>query len=309
MSEYPGGRRFAFSILDDTDDSTLENARPVYDCLERLGFRTTKTVWTHDCPRGSRIFYAADTLERPDYLRWVHELVGAGFELASHGATMESSTREETLRSLEFFESEFGSTPRLYANHGFNRENLYWGAKRFGTPALRWVLERFRSGAGFDGDEEASPYFWGDLCRDRVRYVRNFTFSGLDMLKQNGEMPYRLDSTPWVDLWFSTTDAPDADTFVRRITRERLERLERDGGVCIVSTHLGKGYAPDGQVREDFESIMTWLSERPGWFVPVSEILDHLVGRGAGDRLGRRRRAALEARYLVDQVLCRLGVR
>jgi len=309
MSEFPGGHRFAFSILDDTDDSTLENARPVYDCLRRLGFRTTKTVWTRDCPRGSRLFYAADTLERPEYLAWVHELVDAGFELASHGATMESSTRAETERAIAFLEAEFGQAPRLHANHGFNRENLYWGAKRFGTPLLRWTLQRMRGADAFQGDEQDSPYFWGDLCRDRIRYVRNFTFSGLDMTTANPQMPYRLDGTPWVDLWFSTTDAPDADVFVRRVTRASLERLEQQGGVCIVSTHLGKGYVRDGKVRPEVESVLSWLADRPGWFVPVSDILDHLVERGAGGRLGAGARMALEARYLADQLLCRLRLR
>ena len=42
--EFPGDRRFAFTILDDTDDSTLENVRPVYERLRDLGFRTT-TPW------------------------------------------------------------------------------------------------------------------------------------------------------------------------------------------------------------------------------------------------------------------------
>ena len=43
--DFPEGRKFAFTILDDTDDATVENVRPVYDLLTELGFRTTKTVW------------------------------------------------------------------------------------------------------------------------------------------------------------------------------------------------------------------------------------------------------------------------
>ncbi len=306
---YPGGHRFAFSILDDTDDSTLENAAPIYACLQRLGFRTTKTVWAHDRSAESRIFFAADTLERPEYLAWVHELIDAGFELGSHGASMESSPRADTERALAFLEAEFGRVPRLHANHAFNRENVYWGAKRFAGGPLRFVLDRLRSGGDFDGDDEASPYFWGDLCREHVDYVRNFTFSELDMLRVNPEMPYALDHTPWVKRWFSTTDAPDADAFVARITPESLERVERDGGVCIVSTHLGKGYVEDGRVRPDVEAVLEWLAQRPGWFAPVSDILDHLVAQGAGARLGRSGLMKLEARYLADQVAMRAGLR
>lgn len=309
MGTYPDGRRFAFTILDDTDDSTLENARPVYDCLRDHGLRTTKTVWAHDSPRGSRHFYAADTLDRADYLAWVHELAAAGFEIASHGASMESSFRDETIGGLELFEREFGAKPRLYANHAFNQENVYWGSRRFDTAWVRAVLGALRSEDDFEGEVEGSDYFWGDLCREHVEYVRNLTFSELDMLQANPEMPYARDTTPFVRLWFSTTDAPDADCFAERITVEALERLEEEGGVCIVSTHLGKGYARDGRVRPEFEAVVRHLAERPGWYVPTSTILDHLRERGAGGVLGASARRRLELRYLVDQVMMKLGRR
>ena len=98
---FPEGKRFAFTILDDTDDATLENVRPVYDRLQELGFRTTKTAWPMDCPEGSREYFAADTLQRADYLEYVQSLVAAGFELASHGATMETNLRERTAAGFE----------------------------------------------------------------------------------------------------------------------------------------------------------------------------------------------------------------
>lgn len=53
---FPEQKRFAFSILDDTDDATVENVKPVYDTLMEYGFRTTKTAWPLDCPEGSAIF-------------------------------------------------------------------------------------------------------------------------------------------------------------------------------------------------------------------------------------------------------------
>src|SRR6185369_261507 len=137
MSLLPQGARFAFSVLDDTDDSTLDNVGPLYALLRDLGFRTTKTVWPLDCPEGSRNFFAAETLQNKSYLGFVHELADAGFEIASHGATMESSRRERTLEGLELIRSEFGCYPRLFCNHGQNRENLYWGSRRFRSAPLR----------------------------------------------------------------------------------------------------------------------------------------------------------------------------
>lgn len=302
---FPNGKRFAFTILDDTDDSTLENVRPVYERLREYGFRTTKTVWPLDCPQGSRLFFAADTLQRPDYLAYVRELAGAGFELAFHGATMETSLREDTERGLRLLQQEFGVHPRLHANHGHNRENLYWGPHRFRTPPLRWLMSGFRASEQFVGQREGSPYFWGDLCRSRFDYVRNFTFSGLNAFRVNPEMPYCVDDTPYVKGWFSTTDAPDAATFQRRVTPAALEELEQEGGICIVSTHLGKGFAPDGQLLPEIDTTLRRLAERPGWFVPVSEILDHLAASGGVVRLGRGALLRLEMRYLLDRLRSR----
>ncbi|MGH0037025.1 MAG: hypothetical protein ACQGVK_18525 [Myxococcota bacterium] len=309
--EFPDGRRFAFTILDDTDDSTLENVRPVYARLAELGMRTTKTVWPVDCPEGSRNYFAADTLARPEYLAWVKELIAAGFELGSHGATMEGSLRERTEQGLALLEREFGHLPRLFVNHGENTENLYWGIERFHSWLGRGVARRIgghRAGA-FCGEDERSPYFWGDLCRRHIEYVRNFTFSTLDALEVNPEMPYSLESTPYVRFWFSTTDAPDVDEFKARLTPAAIDRLEARGGVCIVSTHLGKGFTRDGRLDPEVDAILVDLAGRNGWFVPVSTVLDHLRDRGAGQAPSRAALWRLELRYLADQVARRWQAR
>jgi hypothetical protein len=297
---FPEGKRFAFTILDDTDDSTLENVRPVYARLQELGFRTTKTVWPLGCPEGSRHFFAADTLERPEYLEWVRELVASGFELGLHGATMESSQRERTQRGLERFERDLGGVPRVYANHGFNRENLYWGAERFRTPWLRrlvsWV--GLEGGDLFEGQNVGSDYFWGDLCDRHVEYVRGFTFAGLNLQRFDRHTPYRLADTPYVHFWFSTADAPNAASFKRRVTTAALDELEAEGGVCILSTHLGKGFAPDGRLDPEIDGILSRLAERAGWFVPVAELLDHMRSESGPDRtLSSNERRRLELRF------------
>lgn len=302
---FPSGKRFAFTILDDTDDSTLENVKPVYDALKAHGIRTTKTVWPVDCPEGSRIFFAADTLQRKPYLEFVHQLAVDGFEIAFHGATMESSSRDRTAQALEFFKGEFGAYPTLFCNHGHNRENLYWGYKRFQTSWLRRIVGLFRKEAAsyYLGDVEDTEYFWGDLCRRHIRYVRNWTFPCLNMFEVNPEMPYRLRGTPYVNLWFSTTDAPDARGFVRLLTRENIDRLEKAGGLCIISTHLGKGFVKEGVVDPRVQRILQSLSERAGWYVPVSKLLDFLVqSQNKNQVLSPLRTGMLELRYLASKL-------
>ena len=303
--KFPNGRTFAFTILDDTDDSTLENVKPVYDYLTTNGLRTTKTVWPVDCPEGSRLFFAADTLQRKEYLDFVHRLACDGFEIAFHGATMESSRRERTLRALEVIRQEFGAYPSLFCNHGHNKDNLYWGRKRFHTGWLSTLVGFMRKEdrSYYSGDVEGSDYFWGDVCRQHIRYVRNFTFACVNVLEADPYMPYHLSGTPYVNQWFSTADAPDAAAFVGLLSDENVERLERAGGVCILSTHLGKGFAKNGKLDPEVERIIQRLGQRPGWYVPASELLDYLAAeQRRGQELGWWKLFRLETRFLLDKL-------
>jgi peptidoglycan/xylan/chitin deacetylase (PgdA/CDA1 family) len=304
MTLLPPGKRFAFTVLDDTDDSTLDNVGPLYAMLKEYGFRTTKTVWPLDCPEGSRNFFAAETLQDKAYLGFVHELADAGFEVASHGATMESSRRERTLEGLELIRSEFGRYPRLYCNHGQNRENLYWGSRRFRSVPLRVLSRLFgrADGDAYEGDAQGSPYFWGDVSRDVIQYVRNFTFDRLNILAADPFMPYHIPSAPNVRYWFSTADAPDVTAFNRLLTRERIDQLEAEGGVCIVSTHFGKGFVKDGRVNPVTEGLLTYMADKRGWFVPVSDVLDRLLGAGRGRTLTPGEVMQLELRFLTERI-------
>jgi hypothetical protein len=235
----------------------------------------------------------------------VHELVDAGFEVAFHGATMGSSRRERTLEALELIRSEFGRYPRLACNHGQNRENLYWGSRRFRSASLRALFRALgrADGDAYEGEREGSPFFWGDVCRDVIEYVRNFTFERLNLLAVDPAMPYHVASAPYVRYWFSTADAPDVDAFNSLLTPQRIDRLEAEGGVCIVSTHFGKGFVRDGRVNPVTESLLKYLADKQGWFVPVSDVLDRLRGAaGRGRTLTPGEVLRLELRFLTERL-------
>lgn len=206
--EFPGSKSFAFTILDDTDDSTLANVQPVYDLLSDLGLRSTKTVWPVPCPEGNKLFFAGATMADGPYRAYVTELAARGFEITWHCATMGSSTRERTEAGLEAFRDQLGHYPSVHCNHGGNAENIYWGMNRYRSAGLRHLLaiKSRISGQRFHGEDPQSPYFWGDLCKRHFRYVRNFTFKSINTLRCDPETPYSLDNTPWVNLWFSTSD-------------------------------------------------------------------------------------------------------
>jgi hypothetical protein len=303
LVRYPNGREFAFSILDDTDDATLENVGPIYELLHSLGFRTTKTVWPLECPEGSAEYFAGSTLADEAYRRFAQDLQKRGFELTWHCATMESSTRDRTLRGLAAFERYFGHPPTLHCNHGQNRENIYWGAKRYRSVVARLAhrLARGRSAPIFSGEVEGSPYFWGDLCLQHFRFVRGFTWYDVNTLRRDPALVYRLRWTPYVDCWFSTSDAADVDEFNALLTRDSVDRLRAEHGVCIVSTHLGKGFVRDGRIDPKAEDTLRYLATLPGWFAPASEILE--LFRAGAPRLERPFyfHAWQELRHVVDR--------
>jgi hypothetical protein len=116
-------------------------------------------------------------------------------------------------------------------------------------------------------------------------------------------MPYRLPQTRFVNYWFSSADAPDVDAFNRLVTVERIDQLEREGGVCIVSTHFGKGFSQDGRLNSDTSDILRYLAGKPGWFVPVSDVLDYLLKRRhSPGELSWRERLQLECRFVIDKI-------
>jgi hypothetical protein len=308
MSGFPGGARFAFTIMDDTDDATLENVAPIYRLLESLGMRTTKTVWPVACEEGSPDFASATTLDDAPYRAFVVDLQHRGFEIAFHGATMESSLRERTIRGLDTFAATFGGPPRVHANHSHNRDNLYWGVDRIDDPIVRGLYNAAlrQSRDFYQGHVPNSPFWWGDLCAAQIEYVRNLTFADVNLLRVNPSMPYRDDKRAWGKLWFSASDAENATEFVALLSDSSQRRLEAEGGVCIVATHFGKGFCANGEVREDVRALLTALAARPGWYVPVGTLLDYLRQRRGTDTMPRsewRRMQWLWARDLVARRL------
>ena len=308
---FPGGKRFAFTIFDDTDVSTVENVAPIYRLLERLGMRTTKTVWPVACPEGSPDFGTSETLEDPACLEFVKDLERRGFEITWHGATMESSARARTEAALERFRDVFGHYPRLHANHGMNRENLYWGSARIDDAMLK-VLYRLASGQGdgsYLGHVEGTRYWWGDLCELHMQYVRNLTFDDLNLARINPSMPYEDRARPRGRLWFSAADAEDVDEFNHLLRPEQQDELERDGGFSIVATHFGKGFVVNGRVHPLAQERLEALAARSGWFPTAGELLDWLLAHRETRHLGAAEWRVMQWRWAFDLVRRRLRQR
>ncbi len=302
---YPGGKRFAFTICDDTDMSRVETVAPVYRFLEELGLKSAKSVWPLPNRGPKTIYDVSHTLADPDYCAFIVDLKRRGFEITFHGAGMGSSSREEVIAALHRYEAVVGELPRVHTNHAQNRDNLYWGGGRVDNPVVRWALRRDGLPADhYQGHVAGSPYYWGDLCAEHVTYVRNLTFDRPNLSSVNPSMPYHDPARPQVRYWFSAAEADDVWEFNQLLSPERQEALEREGGVCIVATHLGKKFAVDGRMNPETETLLQRLAGRPGWFPNLSELLDFLrQERGAeSDRMAPSEWRAMQWTYLRDVV-------
>jgi hypothetical protein len=299
---WPDGKAFAFSVFDDTDLSTLANAPRVYELLADLGLRTTKSVWPI---RGTGVpVVGGATCEERAYAEWARQLQRQGFEIALHNVAPQTSTRPQTAEGLERFADLFGHDPVVHANHTGCREAIYWGDSRLTglSRAAYNALNRGRTRDAFEGHLETSPLFWGDLCRDRVRYVRNFVGGDVNTLAFCPQMPYHDTERPYVDRWFASSEGPDVDSFAATLSEANQDRLEEEGGACIMYTHFGARFVLDGRIDSRFERLMRRLSAKNGWFVPVSTLLDHLAERRGRRVITAAERRMLERRWLAHKL-------
>jgi len=290
-------------IVDDSDLATLARIRPVYEVLDRYGVRTTKTVWVFPTNDPSNVTNQGDSLADPEYRKFISELQSKGFEIALHGVRGGSSRRAEVVAGLDEFKRILGHDPAIHVNHSVNRDNVYWGAARWSVPPLRWVYS-LGSERKFDGEDPRSPYYWSDQLRTRVKYVNQFTFGEINLLDVTPSIPYRLANRPDVSFWFSTADGENLDRFVELLNPVNLDRLEREGGFCLVYTHMGAGSFNEGSgVDPRFESRIKDIASRDGWFAPASELLDYLQRQpGFKAELGFRETVRLEILFLLNHL-------
>lgn len=299
---WPEGKSFAFTVFDDTDFATMANVPPVYAFLKDCGLRTTKSVWPLRAAKTRKVGGA--TCEDKDYLNWIFSLKESGFEIAFHGATYHSSEREGIIRGMERFKELFGHYPISAANHYDCREAIYWGSYRL-TGLNRSVydlLTLFRRRNHSRGHLEGDPHFWGDICREKVKYMRNFVFSDINTLKACPIMPYHDPKRPYVNYWFASSEGPEVRSFSRCIAERAQDRLEEEGAACIMYTHFAVGFCEQGKINSTYRSLMERLSKKNGWFVPVSVLLDYLLRVQGHHDISDTERTSLERRWLWHKI-------
>lgn len=309
MSHFPENKKFAFTILDDTDSANLSNIEPIYRYLHAIGMRTTKTVWplAYEDHLNSPYMHSA-TLQDKEYSSFMLWLSSQGFEITWHGATMESSDREDVVKGLDFFKSIFGYYPSLHVNHAMNADNLYWGLSRFDSAIVKFFLRLQGDRKNkFYGDHPESIYYWGDHAENHIKYCRSFSFSKLNSLNFNPSFPYLDSKRSLVDYWFATADADSVIEFEQLVTKETIDKLVAENGICILSTHLAKGYCKKGELRSSVKNILDYIVAKDGWFVPVSELLNWRLEQGRGMAMSVKERCFMEYRWVFEKLKNKLS--
>ena len=304
MAKLPGNARFAFSVFDDTDGSTIENVEPVYRFLAEIGIRTTKSVWPLANQPAAKI--GGSTLADRDYLAFVRRLQQDGFEIGLHNVRNGDAPRPMVIEGFNRFEDLLQMTPRTHCNHDRNRENMYWGPNRLETVPLRLAYNlstRFKYRRSFEGHVEDSAYFWGDICQDRIRYVRNFVFDEINLLRVNPTLPYHNPKRPFVNFWFSSAEGATVNRFCALLSEANQDRLAEDGGVCIMYTHFSAGFWQNGELNPVFRRLMLRLARLNGWFVPVTTLLDYLQQNQQTSVISSAELSRMEKRWLVSKLM------
>ena len=267
--------RAGFAILDDTEGSSFESVRTVYDHFADAGLRATRTVWAFEADQRSglapldRPAGRGVTLEDAAYRDYCAELVRRGCELALHGASAGNNPRWRTLAAFERLDA-LGALGRTFVPHRRNAENLYAQEPFIAASVLRPLMRTLRSAHRSFGQDPESPWYWGDVCRARVRWMRLFRTAPLDTLVTNPSLPYFERDKPLVRGWFATSERRLEDA----TTPEALAELVQAQGLCLLREHLG-AYGDRWGVAPQLARSVRRLRSAPSlWVDTVEAVLD-----------------------------------
>ena len=118
-------------------------------------------------------------------------------------------------------------------------------------------------------------------------------------------MPYYDPLRPYVNAWFAGSEGGEIDSYLNMLSEKNQDRLEKEGGACIMYTHFGKGFFRDGKLNPRFKKLMEWLSRKNGWFVPTGVLLDYLSCERGIHEITVQERAHLEWKWLLHKLRMR----
>ena len=198
--------------------------------------------------------------------------------MAFHNAGSGDFKRDEILSGLELFKEVFGVYPKMHINHSNNPDNIYWGADRFSF-LIKKLYKLRRSSVHSEGANPDSPYFWGDFVKKNIKYIRNRTFNQTNTLLADRRLVYKeFGKDNYSNYWFSSSDGMRLSYFLNLLAKEKIDRLIKEKGCCIVYTHFAYDFVDEhGHLDDRFKETIDYISSKNGWFAPASDILDYIL--------------------------------
>ena len=114
---WPDGKRFAFTVFDDTDWPRWRTSAPVYDFLYDCGFRTTKSCWPFRGDPAEARVTPARRARIPTTCGGCCSCRPAASRSAGTGPPGTACRGKTTVAGLEKFAKCFGHDPLTAANH------------------------------------------------------------------------------------------------------------------------------------------------------------------------------------------------
>jgi len=245
-------RPITLAITNDPDHGRTDPVRKVCTQLARAGLRITLgafCVMEDDGSALARHCHAGETdaLCQPAYRDLLLALRDDGHEIAFHGYSQVSNSREKFAEGLELFRDVFGEYPFTYIEHG-------------GHPARHPPGMCKREALAVEGKMPGSSHYVWDLIQEKIRcaWVRQELIDD-DLSPRNAsELLCRDGGT----------------VFFRRYRMHYLDRmlpaLGSQGGVFIGYTHFGY----TGYPRMAEYALERWTGWRPPALRRLRRMLD-----------------------------------
>lgn len=272
----PGFYEMGMAITDDPDNGSFDQFKTMYDFLKHLRLPTTRAMWVYEPTEATGTpalpikFFGPVLTEKKclDYCKMLH---ANGFEICLHGASSGNNSRERMINALEYLEKEIG--PAItYICHSKNAENLYWDGKCVNSRLFSTFLKLYINNACF-GEVEGSNYFWGDLCKNKIQFIRLFRTRRVNTLAFNPSMPYHDLHKPYVNYWFSATKG----YLSRLLEPKEIDRLCNEHGASIMYQYLHKYVNNKGVIDPLVKTALERIaSDSRIFFRPASVVLTRL---------------------------------
>ncbi len=236
-----------FVLTNDPDHGLLDNYRKIFRELNKRGIFVTTAVFCtlkDDGSALSRHCFKNETLCLADeaYKNFMLELRDLGHEIALHGYSQVSDTRDEFQKSIDIFHRVFKEYPKIYIEHG-------------GHPKSHSLGMCKKENLKVEGSLPDSRYFVKDIIRDvfDLVWTCDYLLDGIYEPLSMADIFQLEDGILYFKRWRMT--------YIQKLATN----LSQDLNTIVGYTHFGyRGYESRYAIKNFFRknTRLEWWSEK-----------------------------------------------